>query len=563
MGSAAALRFLDDVISFLGELRGVCPVPPPDAYLSSVPCIKCFFETAMLPNQGESVLAILGSDVNCTHLCCEADVAPIMGVFENELKHLGVDTLLEEGQDDDEQFAGGDIGEEAATLRETSLKLLADHTIFESVDASLSEISNLMYWNSGDKSRKAQLDQSSSHMAKLLVHESRMHNQRAALTAFLGCGFKPTHFFDVFSPSPIEALFCGGIFNSVDDTISSLQKDCSVSFLKKSNFQTLIKRQNELFVRLNDLLHKRPPVRDEDCSPSSKVHLGFSHVRSKPEEILSDAQARKDQYMQKLTKDGLRRLHDCMETQGKILRDTLSLRVWGNTLYDSASKLKNHFLFRAQFACSQWIRCDTGTQEAFDNSKYIKNTLHTQKLSHEHIDSLVIQFYKLVTGPLSRTDTHFPVPDNVSLAYCLDAAGVMPHQKLLLTEMIWPTIQTKDWIDTNFNQFYTIEPGDLNSTQKRILCFIREAVLSVSLYNRVWEKDLNLFSTTDSIEACHQISSPPNFQSGVYLTYEDRSPLILVFENKGFIFKDLYSLLYYHLQLSGQLKTTTEIERCQ
>lgn len=259
--------------------------------------------------------------------------------------------------------------------------------------------------------------------------------------------------------------------------------------------------------------------------------------------------------MQKLTRDGLKRLHECIESQGKVLKDTLSLRVWGNTLYESASKLKNHFLFRKQFTTLNWTNCMEGTQEAFDNSKYIKNALHTQKLSHEHIDSLIIQFYKLVTGPLSRIETHFPIPDNVSLAYCLDAAGVMPHQKLLLTEMIWPTIQSKDWIDTNFNQFYTLNTRDLNSIQTKILCYIRETVLSISLYNRIWEKNLLLFSASNLYKTCEH-TTDSTYQSGVYLTYEESTPLVLIFENKGFVFKDLYTLLYYHLQLSGQLQTS-------
>ncbi|AMA67367.1 DNA packaging terminase subunit 2 [Vespertilionid gammaherpesvirus 1] len=545
ISSKEAIACLTDTILFLGRLRNLSPIPNPDTYLTSIPCINCFQESSMLPNQGDCVLSILRRDVNCTHVCRQVKPDPIIGLFENELKQMGVscDFLTAKNEKKEELT-------EYDSVKETSLNTLKNHTIFESLSTSILEISNLLYWSSG-QTNKAEITEKTSHMTKLLSHESQMHSMRKFLTNGLNKGTETEHFFDSFSPSPLESLFCGGIFNSIEDTISALQKDCSLTFLKKSNYQNLIKKQNELFVRLNNILQQRKPdKKDDSCSIEGSV-LGNGIKDNTPQQVISDAQVRKDCYIQKITRDGLKKLHDCIEAQSKILNNTLSLRVWGSTVYDEASKLMNHFLLRSQFVSAGCTNHSSNSKEWFDNSKYIKNALHSQKLSNEHIDTIIIKFYKLVTGPLSCNKTFFPVPDNVSLSYCFDAAGVMPHQKLILTEMIWPSIQSKDWIDSNFNQFYTIKSSDLNSIQKEAWQYIREAVLSISLYNRTWEKCLDLFSVTELYENCPN-RDVETYPTGVYLTYEDSAPLMLIFEGKGFIFKDLYALLYYHLQLSGQ-----------
>lgn len=201
---------------------------------------------------------------------------------------------------------------------------------------------------------------------------------------------------------------------------------------------------------------------------------------------------------------------------------------------------------------SNWENCTKELISWFENSKYIKNLLYAQKLSQEYIDTLILTFYHLITGPLTLNNNYFPVPQNICLANCLDAAGVVPHQKLLITEMIWPTIKTKEWIDSHYNQFYTIRAEDLNSVQKQVWSYIRELVLSVSLYNRTLEKNLTIFSISD-IQSQNIISS--SYEDGIYITYEEELPLILIFKNKGWVFKDLYALLYHHLQLSGDQPT--------
>nr|CAC84302.1 transport protein [Saimiriine gammaherpesvirus 2] len=531
--SCDALRGINHVIDFLGHLRGVSPIPLPDTYLSNIPCIYCLNEHMMLPNQGESLQSLMMS-VNCKHVCKQLNPEPIQGMFENELlqRHIIVESSK---QKEHTQTCSIDN-----QIRDASLSKLNQHTIFENISAPVLELSNLIYWSSGAHKKCANIE-NTSEMAKLLSYEAKMQNYRKYICK------NSIHFFDKYKPYPIESIFCGGIFSSVDDTVKSLKSDCSLAFMKRANYQQLIKKQNELFVRLNKILQGEDAV----CHAASAVPLSDKAAIVNPDQVLHDAHARKDAYLQKVTKDGLKSLYTCLETQGAVLSNTLSMRVWGGAVYDEIVKLKNHFLFRDQFISLNWIHCEADSVSGFENSKYIKNLIYSQKLSSEHISSLTLQFYKLITGPLSQNVSFFPLPLNIALAHCLDAAGALPHHKLLITEMIWPSIEPKDWVSQTYNKFYTITSTDLNSIQKEVWFFIRELVLSVSLYNEVLEKNLLVFSALNFEKNCVNLS-PAQFCSGIYLTYEDSSPLIFVYENQGWVFKDLYTLLYHHLQLSGK-----------
>ncbi|ALE14720.1 ORF7 [Felid gammaherpesvirus 1] len=537
-------KCISETIGFLGNLRGISPIPHPATYLTSVPCIKCYDEASMYPNQGECILTMLSSDVDCPHICQPVNADPIIGLFETELKklslvpnHIKKSSTIPVSEKD--------------KLTQMSVNTLKDHTIFEKVTTSILELSNLIYWNSNALQNTQEAAASDlSALANILTYEANMHEGRKTLAEHLKYTENTNHFFDLFQPNHLESLFCGGIFYSLDDAIKALKKDCSQAFFKKSNYQALIKRQNELFVRLSKLLQNHDNSEGENSDHTKKHHLTSQPPETSTQRVLSDAQVRKEAYIQKITKDGLKNLNRCLETQGIILTNTLNLRIWGSTIYEIASVMKNHFLSRRHFMSIPWQNNTDGNDSSFENSKYMKNSLHLQKLSHEHIESLRAQFYEILTGPLSKSNSLFPIPSNVSLAYCIDASGMIPHQKLMLTEIIWPTIEPKDWIDFNFNQFYTFKSSDLNSIQKEALLFIREIVLSTSLYNQTWEKDLAVFPLTH-LNTNYVERQPHDFKDGVYLTFEEGCPLVLVYSKQGFIFKDLYALLYCHLQLSS------------
>lgn len=534
----STLNFLDRVVSFLGKLRGISPIPQPDLFLSSVPCAQCLHECSVLPNQGENLCAMLvGAD--CSHVCRPVNGEPVKGQFENELKQLG---LLEACPTPGPAREPTDPG---LHVREASLETLNRYTIFQDITRPIMELSHLVYWNSG-QNKVAEGDTLVSEMAAEIEHNLAMHQARHALAGHLGAP-RPTHFFDEFGPQPLESLFCGGIFSSPEDTIAALKKDCASTFLKKANYQNILKKQNELFVRLNTLFQSAAHA---DTAPDPSQATCSLNAPSSSEQIWADANARKEAYIKKVTKDGLKRLYACLESQGTILNNTLCLRVWGSVLYEESALLLNHFLFTSQFLALPWELCLAGTRQLFENSKYVKNSLYSHRLSKEHVDTLTLRFYNLLIGPLFRTSSFFPVPNNVTLAYCLDAAGVMPHQKVQITDLIWPDIEAKEWIDSSFNAYYNIRAYDLNKAQREAWRYIRELVLSVALYNRVWEKDLQIFSACDLHHTC-LLSCPSNFSPGIYLTYEIEKPLVFIFRKKGWVFKDLYALLYSHLQLTG------------
>nr|WIV69306.1 transport protein [Bovine gammaherpesvirus 4] len=538
-----ALEGLEETINFLGTLRNISPIPLPDLYLPSISCMNCLNETSILPNQGENVFTIMNS-INCTHVATPVAPEPVQGLFENELMHLNIPV---DGTDNKVQLETSDN-----RIQNASIEAIDQHNIFEKVSQHILEISNLIYWNSGhsnDQSPKL----SCSQMATLIQHETRMASHRQKVASHLALTTPPIHFFDSYRAYPIESLFCGGIFYSIMDNIQALKQDCSTTFLAKSNYRTIMERKNELYVRLNNLLAPSHTKDGDIDKPNTSIKQARTHTigETTSEQIFSDAAARKNNYLQKVTTEGLKKITDCLETQGKIMCNTLTLRTWGVVTYKEAAILKNHFMIRKRFiALPQWHHNYTAINELYESSKFIKNSLYVQKLSQEHIDSITLQFYSLITGPLVEGPDFFPSPPNILLANCLDAAKVMPHHKMLISEVIWPSMEPKDWIDAEFNAFYNITGKTLNSVQQCAWRYIRELVMSVSLYNRVWEKDLNIVSP--STLSPHNLFSPkPTFKSGIYITYEKTAPLIFIHDNTGWIFKDLYALLYHHLQLTS------------
>ncbi|QFQ66776.1 ORF 7 [Macacine gammaherpesvirus 5] len=536
IGANEALSGLNRVLTFLSTLRGISPIPHPDLYVTSVPCVQCLREIELVPNQGSSLLAVL-ADRHCDHLCKKVRAEPIHGLFETELSQLGLKVTK---RSDATQHG---VRSSADQLRESSLAAIQDHNIFKRVSASIMELSNLIYWNAGQTGLQTGTENECSQMARLLTHEADMHEHRALITPKLSA----THFYDCFRPDPIESLFCGGLFNSIDDTINALSRDCSVTFFQQANYTNVMRKQNELFTRLNSILRQGSAGSQKPATPSEPRTATVAATAAS--DVIKDAQYRKEQYMKKVARDGFKKLTECLQTQSAVLANALCMRVWGGVAYGEASELVNHFLLRRRFVALPWEARCRSDQILFENSKYIKNSLYSQRLSREHVEIITLQFYGLITGPLTRQSDLFPGPANVVLAQCFEAAGMLPHHKMLVSEMIWPQIQPKDWIDQTFNCFYQLPEGDLNAVQKSAWCFIRELVLSVALYNRTWEKTLRIFSLAREKLSISNLDVK-GLTSGLYLTYEQDAPLVLISQNTGWIFKDLYALLYHHLQLS-------------
>lgn len=530
LSAEVACCFLAEVSEFLRTLRGVSPIPSPDSYIIKTSCVQCYFEHLLLPNQGESLDFLLSNNA-CDHLCTSIESEPIQGLFENELRHIGIVCDRGASGEADSSAAGDELQGVSDTLR-----VLDDHNIFQPESKRISDLSTLLYWNSGIKGTLGNEVDTDSKLGGLMGYENEMLSLRATLQKHAH-----KHMFDVTSPSGVEKLFCGSIFANSSDIIDCLKKDCASTFFKRSKFQQLYKKQNELYVRLNDLLIGKGDA--PETGAEWNVPEGVIEESGRPDRVLADASSRRQMYYKKITQDGLQKLKSCLESHEHSITKLLTLRVWGSLTYELLSVSLNHFMDRRKFIELPWLDMTYPSDQNFENSKFIRNSLLKQKLSNEHIDSLILVFYNLITGPLTNNDNFFPLPRNVVLSCCLDSAGALPHQKLKITEMIWPSIGAKDWVDPNFNQFYKIMGRDLNHVQREAWFYIRELVLSVALYNVSWERKAEIRTARLS-----QIDCLKSYPDGIYLTYETAAPLVLIVQGRGWKFKDIYALLYMHLQ---------------
>lgn len=538
-----ALEFLRALSTFLRRLRGISPVPRPDLFLLESPCFRCRLEEAIFPNQGESADRNLLDRV-CDHLCSQVPPEPVKGLFENELTHAGV--LVENAEPGSIGPGAEAIPDRSSSDLEATLRVLDRHTIFDQATQGVSDLSTLLYWSAGLKSASGSETVSTSFLGEIFGHDERMWS---IFQHLVDGGQSSGPLSRVARAgrvlSGVERLFCGSVFASQADVVDAVKKDCSSTFFRRSDFQSVYRKQNELYVRLNAVLRASDGegVSEDPPTPSAEAIECAPRV----DRTAADADARRQQYFKKVTQEGMQRLHLCLEANEEIISGTLAVRVWGSLVYEMLSEVLNHFIWRKTFVEHDWLDCRGDTPAIFEGSKSMKNSLFQHRLAWEHLDSLTMTFFQLLTGPLLSETDLFPVPQNVALSYCFDSAGILPHQKLKVTEMIWPGMEPRDWIDLNFNQFFKIKCGDLNSVQREVWTYVRELVLSVALYNVIWEKELVIYGPQSGS------SERLNCLDGIYLTYEESAPLVLIVSGEGRLFKDVYALLDTHLQLSARL----------
>ncbi len=416
---------------------------------------------------------------------------------------------------------------------------------FSTVPPEVAELSELLYWNSGGHAIGATGQGEGgghSRLSALFARERRLALVRRACEEALA-GARLTHLFDAVAPGATERLFCGGVYSSSGDAVEALKADCAAAFTAHPQYRAILQKRNELYTRLNRAMQRLGRGEEEASRESPEVPRPAGAREPGPSGALSDALKRKEQYLRQVATEGLAKLQSCLAQQSETLTETLCLRVWGDVVYWELARMRNHFLYRRAFVSGPWEDRRAGEGAAFENSKYIKTHLFTQTLSSEHLHALTHSLYTFITGPLAEESGLFPPPSNVALARCCDAAGTLPHQKAFLTSLIWPGIEPSDWIETSFNSFYSVPGGSLASSQQILCRALREAVLTVSLYNKTWGRSL-ILRRADAVSPGQAL--PPD---GLYLTYDSDRPLILLYKGRGWVFKDLYALLYLHLQM--------------
>ncbi|AAK38210.1 ORF3 [callitrichine gammaherpesvirus 3] len=534
------LEALNKAEKLLGKFRGVSPVPDPRLYLIDVPCWLCLHEQAVLPNQGKPKISGSGR-LSCNHLAVPVIPEPVIGLFENEVRQASLTHLLKK-QDNTRRI------HHSREKRNTTeaYQSLDEYCVFSSVPPEISELSELLYWNSSRNSISLTggEEETWSRLSKLISRDEEMLEvMRKCELALAGASYN--HTFVSRMPGILERLFCGGIFSSVGDMSEALKLDCASAFTSQPQYRIIADQRNELYTRLNHAMSRLRRTENEQRENTEPHAPYVNQIQGNKDSsvIWSDAAKRREQYLRQLAAEGLTKLQACLARQGELMSETLALRVWGDTVYEEMAAMYNHFIARRAFVHRAWEDKRDGTAEIFENSKYIKTHLFNQTLSSEHVNALTMTVYSLLTGPLLGDAGMFPPPENVALSYSCEAAGILPHQKLFMASLVWPGIQPAEWIETSFNSFYQPPDGTLAETQQILARYIREATLTVSLYNKTWGQSVHLRRVD---EAGLEGAVPPD---GIYITYESENPLILILKTKGWIFKDLYALLYMHLQM--------------
>nr|AXP99066.1 unknown protein [synthetic construct] len=283
--------------------------------------------------------------------------------------------------------------------------------------------------------------------------------------------------------------------------------------------------------------------------PSQKLTQENAPQQKNPEKGFAyDAHKRKEAYFKKLADEGLKRLTNSLDTNIGNLEKLLGIRIWGQSVYAELAKLLNHFLIR-KFLVQNATSTDWTVEEAREKSQFIKSILYGHSINREHIQSLGSVYYKLLNGPLIKERGLFKLPINILLAQSLDAAEVLPHQKIAMCFDVTNLKSPKDWIDVQFNQFYNFLPNThLAGVQEQAWRYIRELVLSVTVYNVIWEKSLSICSPSD-FQDIKDFEARSVDLDTVCLTFEASCPLILISKNQLRVFKDIYTMLNYHLYI--------------
>nr|ABO48390.1 DNA packaging terminase subunit 2 [Wood mouse herpesvirus] len=508
------MPLLRKVFAQLGKFRGLSPIPSPGIYDISQPCIQCLQQVEYLPNQGLSKDTLLRKAI-CNHVFPMVPPEPI-------------------------DFA--QVGPSPSTVQKPSEdavvmarpQAMVEYNVFSVPTSDVLQLSNLLYWTSSDQlTTSSNID--CSNLSNIYARENML------LTSSEKVGQLCHRALKKHTPSPFELLFTGGLVTEHSKIVSALKDDCTASFLKKTNYADSLKHKNEMFASLQSLLtgsSSSQKLSQEKVSQQDRPEKGFAH----------DAHKRKEAYLKKLADEGLKRLTNSLDANIANLEKLLGIRIWGQSVYEELAKLLNHFLIR-NFLIQSASPPDWTLEETRERSQFIKSILYGHSINKEHVQSLGTVYYRLLNGPLIQERGLFKLPINIILAQSLDAAEVLPHQKISMCFDVTNIKSPKDWIDVQFNQFYNFLPNTpLAGVQEQAWRYIRELVLSVTVYNVIWEKSLSICSPSD-FQNIKDFEARSVDLDTVCLTFETSCPLILISKNQLRVFKDIYSMLNYHLYI--------------
>lgn len=271
------------------------------------------------------------------------------------------------------------------------------------------------------------------------------------------------------------------------------------------------------------------------------LEVGDPLVRA--HDIHREVNVRKRAYLQKVSEVGYNKVMKCIKNQEHLIQKLVNANLVGTVCLEALSKTMNGFLLREGFLDGAGVR-DIDELLTYDDHLYVVNNLMRKTLPSESLPELGQRVYRLVNGPLfTHENDYYPLPHNVDMAYACDNAGVLPHMKDNLVRCAEGTVQPSEWIVTRYKRFFSFsEAADLNAVQKSFWESVRELVLSVALYNEVFDRQLVIHRAD---------SAPTDAADGLILTYNPEAPLVLRVGEGRWRSKDLYLALYQHLNVTG------------
>ncbi|AAQ73707.1 ICP18.5 [Psittacid alphaherpesvirus 1] len=274
-----------------------------------------------------------------------------------------------------------------------------------------------------------------------------------------------------------------------------------------------------------------------------------------------DLTTRRKNYAERLSARSFSNLDRCVKNQRAELEKLLRVNVYGAALPAMYVELKNGFLARQAFMKavtsdeSQHIRrCRLAREdvEGYEQHQYVRSALMRTSLDPAALPHLASRFYELVSGPMFRRHVErFPQPPNTSLYFTVENVGLLPHLKEELASFT-RTYAHAEWMVSEFREFYDFSGiSGVSETQRAAYAYIREAVFAAALFESIFQCGRAKLMRADSVEVD---AGGPLLTDGIYLTFEERFPLIAIWgvgEDRRLCAtsvvvteKDLYAVLY-------------------
>ncbi|APZ76269.1 DNA packaging terminase subunit 2/ transport protein [Murid herpesvirus 3] len=531
------------ILEFVRQLCGSCAVASPEIFIENKPCLKCYEELTITPNQGHSLSKRLHGKL-CNHITIQKIICNLennVNTIENDIKeNLGMNINIKKCLHElKEVFNNKEIKDSShITIAE---KTLNQFDLFSKIPSAIYSLSDFTYWSkSSEKVIKevfVDVEQlNSCHM---------LYNQLKKELAFKSHGEEVKDIFSINNNclSNIQRLFTGSVFISPGKVIDLLTNE-SVKNLENNPTFSKLNSENELKRKIETLISELQTEQKDEAVD----RLETDETIMKTHNISEEINLRKRSYFYKVANMGYNKIMTCIHEQELLINKLVNVNMIGSIIYEILSKMMFGFIQRMSYMGNEII--NLSDKYRYDEHLYMRNNLITKKIPNEFYPELSQKMYKLINGLIfDHYNDSYPLPFNVCCAYACDNADMLPHTKDQLATCIEGTPSTEMWMKCSYMEFFSFSDAtDINDAQKKMWSFIRELVLAVALYNDTFGKHLDVCRIDDNVQK----------DKTIVITYNMQEPLYLKADSKYYISKDIYHILYHDLHSIDQKEISVE-----